>query len=228
MLEDKLLILRLKRGSVDALRRIYEKYKDDLLALAVFLSNDRTIRDYGKRRELILRPAKKGAILRDLVSDYTIDEKTGELKLTQLSTRLRDRLLEWRAGAVEELGKAELNGQSVRMLQSRKGNRVTTVWVNPKTRYPVQIEKAWADQSRPPVLFSSIQIDTELDDRLFSLEPPEDYTLSVNEPGWPDYKKKIMTKAKHLGLWCVIYTNDNHGRFPDELEDLVTWGDYYT
>jgi RNA polymerase sigma-70 factor (ECF subfamily) len=41
MLEDKLLILKLKRGSPEALRRIYEKYKDELLALAIALSNDR-------------------------------------------------------------------------------------------------------------------------------------------------------------------------------------------
>ena len=43
MLEDKLLVWKLKRGSSDAMRRIYEKYKDDLLALAIALSNDRTI-----------------------------------------------------------------------------------------------------------------------------------------------------------------------------------------
>jgi RNA polymerase sigma factor (sigma-70 family) len=43
MLEDKLLILKFKHGSTDALRRIYEKYKDELLALAVALSNDRTM-----------------------------------------------------------------------------------------------------------------------------------------------------------------------------------------
>jgi RNA polymerase sigma-70 factor (ECF subfamily) len=41
MLEDKLLLLKFKRGSPDALRRIYEKYKDELLALAVALLNDR-------------------------------------------------------------------------------------------------------------------------------------------------------------------------------------------
>ncbi len=41
MLEDKLLLLKFKRGSPDALRRIYEKYKNDLLALAIALSNDR-------------------------------------------------------------------------------------------------------------------------------------------------------------------------------------------
>ena len=41
MLEDKLLLLKFKRGSPEALRRIYEKYKDELLALAFALSNDR-------------------------------------------------------------------------------------------------------------------------------------------------------------------------------------------
>jgi RNA polymerase sigma factor (sigma-70 family) len=40
MLEDKLLIWKFKHGSDDALRCIYEKYKNDLLALAVSLSND--------------------------------------------------------------------------------------------------------------------------------------------------------------------------------------------
>jgi RNA polymerase sigma factor (sigma-70 family) len=36
-MEDKLLVLRCKRGSRDALERIYEKYKDDLLILAIAL-----------------------------------------------------------------------------------------------------------------------------------------------------------------------------------------------
>jgi len=40
MVEDKLLIWRFKLGSQDALRRIYEKYKNDLLKLAVALTND--------------------------------------------------------------------------------------------------------------------------------------------------------------------------------------------
>ncbi len=39
-MEDKLLVLRCKRGSKDALGRIYEKYKNDLLVLAIALLND--------------------------------------------------------------------------------------------------------------------------------------------------------------------------------------------
>jgi len=40
VLEDRLLIWRLRQGNSAALCRIYEKYRDDLLRLAVSLSND--------------------------------------------------------------------------------------------------------------------------------------------------------------------------------------------
>jgi RNA polymerase sigma-70 factor (ECF subfamily) len=41
-MEDKLLVLRCKRGSTEALRRIYEKYKTDMLVLAMALLNDKS------------------------------------------------------------------------------------------------------------------------------------------------------------------------------------------
>jgi RNA polymerase sigma factor (sigma-70 family) len=40
-MEDKLLVLRCRRGSREALTRIYEKYKADLLLLAMGLLNDK-------------------------------------------------------------------------------------------------------------------------------------------------------------------------------------------
>jgi RNA polymerase sigma-70 factor (ECF subfamily) len=40
MLEDRLLIWRLRSGSTEAFRRIYEKYIDDLLTLATNLLSD--------------------------------------------------------------------------------------------------------------------------------------------------------------------------------------------
>jgi RNA polymerase sigma-70 factor (ECF subfamily) len=40
MIEDELLKLRFKAGSIDALQRIYEKYRDYLLTLAMALVND--------------------------------------------------------------------------------------------------------------------------------------------------------------------------------------------
>jgi DNA-directed RNA polymerase specialized sigma24 family protein len=40
MVEDEVLKWKFKCGSRDALRRIYEKYQDYLLTLAIALSND--------------------------------------------------------------------------------------------------------------------------------------------------------------------------------------------
>ena len=40
MLEDRLLVWKLKRGNKDSLCRIYEKYRDDLFRLAVSLLNE--------------------------------------------------------------------------------------------------------------------------------------------------------------------------------------------
>ena len=41
-MEDKLLVIRCKRGSTEALGRIYEKYKTDMLVLAIALLNDKS------------------------------------------------------------------------------------------------------------------------------------------------------------------------------------------
>ena len=41
-MEDKQLVLKCKRGSPDALERIYQKYKADLLILAMALLNDKS------------------------------------------------------------------------------------------------------------------------------------------------------------------------------------------
>ncbi|MHC4088361.1 MAG: RNA polymerase sigma factor [Planctomycetota bacterium] len=43
MVEDKILVWKFNRGSKDALRRIYEKFKDNLLGLAVTLLRDRSV-----------------------------------------------------------------------------------------------------------------------------------------------------------------------------------------
>jgi outer membrane lipoprotein-sorting protein len=181
-----------------------------------------TITDYGTRQKLVLRPVEKTARLYNLVSEYTIDDETGELKLTQLDTRLRDRLLEWSQGAVDDHGEVKLDGRSARVLQSRRGNRVTTVWIDPETNYPVQIELKWTDQNRSPVMYTSIQIDTELDDDLFSLEPPAGYSFTIDKSAWPDSKAKMAAKMRHLGKCCMVYANRHNDQYPSKFADLVT------
>ena len=69
MLEDKLLVWKLKRGSKDALCRIYEKYRDDLLRLAAGLLNQKSFAE---------------DVVQDVFTDFTRSagkfELTGSLK----------------------------------------------------------------------------------------------------------------------------------------------------
>jgi hypothetical protein len=184
-----------------------------------------TIHDYEKRQELILRPVNKEAILYDLSSSYYFDEETGLLSLTQLDTRLRDYLLEKSAGTFDDLGEVELNGQTVWKLQEKKKNRICTLWINPETNSPVQIEFKYAEHEKSPILYTEIKIDEELDEELFSLIPPDDYYVrNIGKGGWEDYQSKLSAKIKQLGLVCWIYKDKNEGQFPDELSNLVASG----
>ena len=91
MIEDKLLIWKFKCGSADALRRIYEKYKDNLLRLATALLNDTTAAE-------------------DVVHDVfvTFAQSTGKLKLSgnlksYLATCVANRVRNWnRAKKLQE------------------------------------------------------------------------------------------------------------------------------
>jgi len=43
MIDDKILVRKFNRGSKEALRQLYEKYKDDLLGLAITLLRNRSL-----------------------------------------------------------------------------------------------------------------------------------------------------------------------------------------
>lgn len=88
MLEDKLLVLKCKRGRKDAMCRIYEKYKDYLLTLARALLNDK-------------------AAAEDVVHDVFVSfaESVGDFQLkgnlraylaTCVSNLARDRMRAWK------------------------------------------------------------------------------------------------------------------------------------
>jgi outer membrane lipoprotein-sorting protein len=180
------------------------------------------ITDYGKRRHLSLHPDDKSAALEDISSAFAVDDRTGNLHLTRLSTGERDQLLSLSAMAVGSLEDTELDGQSVRVLQARQPKRIITAWIRPETGLPVQLAIELPEQQRR-VLWTSIRIDEELDDALFSVEPPAGYTLfkgGLYKPG-PEDTMKLMAKMMHLLRACHVYRERNNDQFPRELGELT-------
>ncbi len=90
ILQDKLLLWRVKRGDADALRQVYERYKVDLLGLAVTLTRD---------------PARGADVVHDVFVSFV--RFAPQLKLR---TSLRSYLLTSVANRVRTLGRTKSNG----------------------------------------------------------------------------------------------------------------------
>ncbi len=178
------------------------------------------ITDYARRRRLELRPHNMTASLIDMSSEYMVDEETGTLEPSRLRTWLRDEVISLSTRAVEDLGVVDLDGCSVRMLKSQLGERIVTVWIDPKTNSPVQIETYWPEaKSKLRILYTSIRIDEPLDDELFSLDPPAGYVLRGPDKPRDDLERR-MTKAVYLARKCCLYMQNHDNQWPSTLNDL--------
>ncbi len=88
-MEDRLLVLKCKRGNTDALRRIYEKYKHDLLILAMALLNNKS---------------EAEDVLHDVFISFV-----GNLKDFQLTGSLKNYLATCAANCARNKNKAKLS-----------------------------------------------------------------------------------------------------------------------
>lgn len=184
------------------------------------------VTDYDKKVRLVVLPDDKTASLQDLSTSYTTDEKTGELKSLTLGTHARDDVLRVSAQVVKDLGNVKVNGREVRALQSDDGKEpVKTVYVNPADGKPVQVELRWPS-SGASFVYTDIRIDTDLDERLFSLEPPAGYAMQHEGPTKPvdDMNGKMMGKTMSILRNCFEYMNDHDGKWPTRLDDLRAAG----
>jgi outer membrane lipoprotein-sorting protein len=84
---------------------------------------------------------------------------------------------DFRDGTEKNLGRIKLNGRETVCFEISKENKTITVWADPNTALPVQIEKILEDRDGIRELFSDIRFDVKFDEQLFSLTPPADYCL---------------------------------------------------
>jgi len=106
MVEDRLLLWRYRHGRRDALCRIYEKYKNNLLALAVSLSNDVSLGEDAVH-DVFVSFAQSAARL----------ELRGSL-MSYLSTCVANRV-----GKLKRIESQRLNGQAETEVTRRRSSR---------------------------------------------------------------------------------------------------------
>jgi outer membrane lipoprotein-sorting protein len=188
-----------------------------------WMGDETVVADYGRKRRLTLIPRDSVADLQDTSDMYKVDPRTGDLVPQALDTDIRDEVLKLTAEAVKDLGVQKRNGKDVRVLQSHGKETVRTVYVDPQTHQPVQIDIEWPKMPQSKFTYTDIRIDEEIDDAQFSLEVPAGYKLFKGGPYVPAkaYYSKMMTKVRSLHMALLLWSNDHDGKFPTDLKELV-------
>ena len=79
---------------------------------------------------------------------------------------------------VEELGEQEIDGQRVIGFRAKHPKVEITIWADPETALPVRIEQIGGQMK---VICKNLKFDVPMDESLFSMDVPEEYTLQQVE-----------------------------------------------
>ncbi len=128
---------------------------------------------------MILIPAKKEAAVMQVGPPGVIPRHNRFNKLLALRP-LIESALETEDESVEFLGEREIEGLTVigYYVSGPEHHGDITIWADSETKLPVQIEQSMGTQT---VVISEIVYNVELDESLFSVQPPEEYSAPASE-----------------------------------------------
>jgi hypothetical protein len=113
--------------------------------------------------------------------------------------------------AEENLGEMEINGRKAVGFRIVKDNKEITVWVDPDTSLPIQIESK-ANDGTETLTLTNITFGVELDDQLFDMAVPDDY-LAMNLTT-EKFTIPFELTEKHLVEGLKIAAGHRSGKFP--------------
>ena len=178
-----------------------------------------TIWDGSQGKSLHLQPAQKQATLYDYVNmpkDKTPNQDPlGGLRAMLLDSENKP------YDKREPLGKRDIDGRQVVGFRISLAGGVLRVWGDPKTGLPVRVETVTAMAPNAKITMSDFEFNVEMDESLFSLEPPAGYeVMVVRSPandGSPDEEKDLIEFFRSFSRF-------SGGAFPDSLEMESLWG----
>jgi hypothetical protein len=113
--------------------------------------------------------------------------------------------------AEENLGEMEINGRKAVGFRIVKDNKEITVWVDPDTSLPIQIESK-ANDGTETLTLTNITFGVELDDQLFDMTVPDDY-LAMNM-STEEFTIPFELTEMHLVEGLKIAAGHHGGKFP--------------
>lgn len=173
------------------------------------------IQDSSQGKTLTLDPASKTATV--ITSTKNRKDKTPESGGLFTLYRLFQ-LVEEKPGAVEHesLGEKEIDGRKVVGFHISSQPHDLILWGDPKTGLLVRVEMTSGMEVSVKATFSAFVFNVDLDESLFSLEPPAGYTVrNAKTDQSPEEEKDLIEMFRE-------YSKLSDGAFPDSLDFLTT------
>ena len=185
------------------------------------INNDQVvvIEDSTQARRVVLYPATKTAVAIDgrLPGEPKggIPDMAGNMArgLRELATK------KGRPAGERQIGNIKAQGFRVDALDGVE----TIVWADPASKLPVQVDHAGTmGDKKYRSTISDIALDPELDDSLFSLDPPPGYTLK-KQTITPLFEKDDGSPEAAITFLLRSYAEKNGGKFPARLDDWTSY-----
>ena len=173
------------------------------------------IQDSSQGKSLTLEPASKTATV--ITSTKNRKDKTPESGGFFTLVRLFQ-FVEEKPGAVEHesLGEKEIDGRKVVGFHISSQPHDLILWGDPKTGLPVRVEMTSGMEGSVKATFSDFVFNVDMDESLFSLEPPAGYTVrNAKTDHSPEEEKDLIEMFRE-------YSKLSDGAFPDSLDFLTT------
>jgi outer membrane lipoprotein-sorting protein len=169
-----------------------------------------SLSDFTAGKMVTLMPAEKRAMILNLKGDPKQKQTCDSY-----FERLRELLAHRRDAKDKEylpLGEKEIDGRRVVGFRYDSPTATVTLWGSAKTGLPVRIESDWRGVAQAQVVMSDFEVNVDLKESLFDLEPPADYKVqSLDVDTTPSREQDLVRAFKT----CSELSG---GEYPDTLD----------
>jgi outer membrane lipoprotein-sorting protein len=159
-----------------------------------------------------LRPEQKTAFVVNLVgrgeANGTVDIFDRLQKLIEDKSRSDESL--------KPVGEKIINGRRALGFRDDTPFATLTIWGDPETGLPVQIDTVMNGVPRAEVTWSDFELNVDLDESLFDTTPPAGYEVQAFEMDASPYKERDLIETLRLA------SEINDGKFPDSIDTAAS------
>ncbi len=171
-----------------------------------------TIADSQAAKCMMLTPKMKLAMVMDMKKVWDDMEKSGKGIPPDVFEMVRRLVRDGSSGTgekVQPLGTKEIDGREAVGFKTKNDMGDMILWADPETACPVRIEITAEILGNVHMAMSNFRHDVDLDASLFSLEPPEGYSMQTLEMVTPVEQDLLNTLR--------VIAEDSEGEFPAKL-----------